>query len=135
VKRVLLFCKKAAKNFLNLGLGRFAANATGPDSRKFLRRFFQKAALFAFPPPSAKPLASLRPGLLGALQCVFCDCGHIQPELYGVITEHRVAMNPQGETPMQHISLVRLRRPGASALSPATIVSMLDFGYAIIAVV
>jgi hypothetical protein len=47
VREVLLFCKKAAKNFLNLGLGRFTANATSPDSRKFLRRFFQKAALFA----------------------------------------------------------------------------------------
>jgi hypothetical protein len=30
-KEVLLFCKKAAKNFFNLGLGRFAATASGPD--------------------------------------------------------------------------------------------------------
>jgi hypothetical protein len=47
VKEVLLFCKKAAKNFFNLGLGRLAANASVPDSKKFLRRFFQKAAFLA----------------------------------------------------------------------------------------
>jgi hypothetical protein len=45
VKEVLLFCKKAPKTFVNLGLGLLAANATSPESRKFLRRFFQKAAL------------------------------------------------------------------------------------------
>jgi hypothetical protein len=43
VREALLFCKKAAKTIVNLGQGRFAASATGPDSRKFLRRFFQKA--------------------------------------------------------------------------------------------
>jgi hypothetical protein len=36
--------KKEAKTFFNLGHAGF--NATGPVSRKFLRRFFQKAATF-----------------------------------------------------------------------------------------
>jgi hypothetical protein len=34
--------KKKQKNFFNLGRAGF--DATGPISRKFLRRFFQKAA-------------------------------------------------------------------------------------------
>jgi hypothetical protein len=42
---MLFFCKKAAKTFLNLGLGLGAADATGLGLGKFLRRFFQKAAL------------------------------------------------------------------------------------------
>jgi hypothetical protein len=36
--------KKQQKNFVNFGHGGF--NATGPESQKFLRRFFQKAAAF-----------------------------------------------------------------------------------------
>jgi hypothetical protein len=49
VREVLLFCKKAAKNFFKSGRWRVAANASGPDSRKFLRRFFKKRL---FPPGS-----------------------------------------------------------------------------------
>jgi hypothetical protein len=36
--------KKKQKNFANLGRAGFAG--TGPTSKKFLRRFFQKAASF-----------------------------------------------------------------------------------------
>jgi hypothetical protein len=36
--------KKKQKNFFILGHGRDIANAHGPESKKFLRRFFQKAA-------------------------------------------------------------------------------------------
>jgi hypothetical protein len=36
--------KKKQKNFINLGRAGFTA--TGPEERKFLRRFFQKAAAF-----------------------------------------------------------------------------------------
>jgi hypothetical protein len=36
--------KKKQKNFVNLGRAGF--NATDPKSKKFLRRFFQKAATF-----------------------------------------------------------------------------------------
>jgi hypothetical protein len=36
--------KKQQKNFVSLGRAGFAA--TGPGSKKFLRRFFQKAATF-----------------------------------------------------------------------------------------
>jgi hypothetical protein len=39
-REVLLFCKKAAKNFFNWGQGLLAANAVRPDSKQFLRRFF-----------------------------------------------------------------------------------------------
>jgi hypothetical protein len=38
------FLKKEAKNFFELG--RAGATATGPNSGKFLRRFFQKAPAF-----------------------------------------------------------------------------------------
>jgi hypothetical protein len=38
--------KKVQKNFVDLG--RSDSNATGPNSKKFLRRFFQKAAPFYF---------------------------------------------------------------------------------------
>jgi hypothetical protein len=38
------FLKKAAKNFLNWARAGFTAE--GPKSKKFLRRFFQKAATF-----------------------------------------------------------------------------------------
>jgi hypothetical protein len=46
VRKLLLFCKKAAKNFLESRLGLFTANAPSRDSKKFFRRFFQKAVLF-----------------------------------------------------------------------------------------
>jgi hypothetical protein len=38
------FSKKEAKNFSELGRAGFTV--TGPVSKKFLRRFFQKAAAF-----------------------------------------------------------------------------------------
>jgi hypothetical protein len=42
-KKALLFMnKKQQKNFVNLGCAGFSG--TGPASKKFLRRFFQKAA-------------------------------------------------------------------------------------------
>jgi hypothetical protein len=44
-KKALLFVnKKKQKNFVTLGPCRFSAS--GPESQKFLRRFFQKAAAF-----------------------------------------------------------------------------------------
>jgi hypothetical protein len=42
--RLLFVNKKKQKNFVELGPCRFSA--TGPKSKKFLRRFFQKAATF-----------------------------------------------------------------------------------------
>jgi hypothetical protein len=42
VEALLFVNKKKQKNFVHLGRAGFTA--TGPDSRKFLRRFFQKAA-------------------------------------------------------------------------------------------
>jgi hypothetical protein len=48
LRNYCFFVKKQQKTFIILRLGLLAANATDPDSRKFLRRFFQKAALLAW---------------------------------------------------------------------------------------
>jgi hypothetical protein len=59
VRRRLLFVnKKKQKNFVKLDRAGFSA--TGPVSKKFLRRFFQKAAAFLFPiaPGAVFPLAA-----------------------------------------------------------------------------
>jgi hypothetical protein len=46
-KQALLFLKKKKqKDLFMLGHGRWRDNAHGPDSKKFLRRFFQKAASY-----------------------------------------------------------------------------------------
>jgi hypothetical protein len=45
-KALLFLKKKKQKDFLYWGMGVGVATALGPDSKKFLRRFFQKAAAF-----------------------------------------------------------------------------------------
>jgi hypothetical protein len=55
--RLLFVNKKKQKNFFTLG--RAGDTATGPVEKKFLRRFFQKAATFLFPLKPMKFLAKI----------------------------------------------------------------------------
>jgi hypothetical protein len=60
--------KKKQKNFMNLGRAGFTA--PGPEAKKFLRRFFQEAAIF-FSLPS-RLFGEIAPRSYNGAECPFC---------------------------------------------------------------